>query len=580
MTENNRTPEPTKRQKSDRLLQEGRERFLNGMERQLQQMEELFDQLGIVPSWQGAEQWYRIVHTIKGSAPIFGLSSIGQMAEELLKEWEWTQSEKLAEQNEAWWVEQAAASLQNSGGVLLQLKLERDFLLRELQLAVQKEFGVKNGNPLENSRVLVIDDDPVLRSYLVKRLELDSYIAEDASDVDTAKRMLHEHHYDLVLLDLMMYPKSGYELFEFLQEDPTLKWLPLIVLSAREDLNDKVNCLMLGACDYLTKPFRYEELAARIYTLLNRTKNFEQMAFRDPLTGVYNRRYFDHHVELELQRISRYPAPISIAFIDIDRFKSVNDTHGHAIGDLVLQGLAHMVQKRLRNTDVLARYGGEEFVVLFPNTTAPQAQKLLNDVLQYANSHPVAQHEGTDYSITFSAGVAEWVPGQKLQQWVRLADEAMYAAKQQGRNRVLTAGADSMVADEAAQQPVPARKRVLVADDDEILRSIVVARLALLPVDVIEACDGDEAFRLLQGEAVDLCILDGIMPGMDGLEVLQRMQAEPELRARETRVMMLSGRRRDDDIARGLESGADDYMSKPFSLIELDRRVKRLLGLE
>ena len=127
-------------------------------------------------------------------------------------------------------------------------------------------------------------------------------------------KLLREHTYDLVTLDLMMHPQSGYELFEFLKEDPTLKWLPLIVLSGRNDLNDKVRCFHLGADDYVTKPFQYEELAARIYGLLKRTKNFEQLAFRDPLTGVFNRRYFDLQIGMELQRIERYPAPISLSF--------------------------------------------------------------------------------------------------------------------------------------------------------------------------------------------------------------------------------------------------------------------------
>lgn len=579
--ERNNSNDPSKKlMKSDQLMKEGKERFLNAMETQLQQLEGLYAQLEYAPNWQGAEHWYRILHTMKGSAPMFGLTSIGKLAETLLKEWEWTQSEKATGLNVETWTLQAAASLSNSGSVLHMLKLEWDILLRELQLIAQKEMGTKTGNLLENSRILLIDDDPVLRSYLVQRLELDGYIAEDAEDVENAKRLLHERQYDLILLDLMMYPKSGYELFEFLQEDPTLKWLPLIVLSVRDDVNDKISCLMLGASDYLTKPFRYEELAARIFSLLNRTKNFEQMAFRDALTGVYNRRYFDHHIELELQRIERYPAPISVAFIDIDRFKSVNDTHGHAIGDLVLQGLAHLVQQQLRSTDVLARYGGEEFVVLFPNTTGEQALKLLARVLQHARTHPVAQHKGRSYSITFSAGVADWVPGMSIPQWIRTADQAMYAAKEQGRNRVHLGGGPKRADSAKIVEPAVALKRVLIADDDAIVRAIVASRLDALPIEIVEVSDGEEAYRYLLQNEVDLCIIDGIMPHMDGLSLLQKLHEEPSFQERSMRVLMLSGRKREDDVARGLELGADDYLPKPFSLVELEMRVRRLLGLD
>jgi diguanylate cyclase (GGDEF)-like protein len=329
----------------------------------------------------------------------------------------------------------------------------------------------------------------------------------------------------------------------------------------------------------LTKPFRYEELAARIYSLLNRTKNFEQMAFRDPLTGVYNRRYFDHNIELELQRIERYPAPITLAFIDIDRFKSVNDTYGHAVGDLVLQGLSHLVQKRLRSTDVLARYGGEEFVLLLPNTTSEQAMRLISGILQHARMNPVAKSEGQTYSVTFSAGVAEWVPGTSISQWLRQADEAMYAAKQQGRNRIILAG-EKLEEDKGAAEPPVVRKRVMIADDDDILRSIVSTRLAALPIDIAEVCNGEEAYRYLLQDSVDLCILDGVMPQMDGLTLLQKLKTEPAFQGNTMRILMLSGRKREDDVARGIELGADDYMSKPFSLVELEMRVRRLLELE
>lgn len=147
------------------------------------------------------------------------------------------------------------------------------------------------------------------------------------------------------------------------------------------------------------KPFKYEELSARIYSLLKRTKTFEQMAFRDPLTGVYNRRFFDHQIHVELQRVGRYPAPISLVFIDIDRFKSINDTFGHSVGDLVLQGLAHLLQNNLRSTDLLARLGGEEFVVVLPDTSGIDALKTMDSILAQARVEPVAQNEGQSFYI-------------------------------------------------------------------------------------------------------------------------------------------------------------------------------------
>ncbi len=126
-----------------------------------------------------------------------------------------------------------------------------------------------------------------------------------------------------------MGPESGYVLFDFLKNDLTFKWIPLIVLSGEDDVEEKVKCLDLGADDYVTKPFKFKELKARVSRLLTRAKEFEQMAFRDALTDVYNRRYFENHITVQLQKIKWTDEQMTLALLDIDKFKSINDTYGH-----------------------------------------------------------------------------------------------------------------------------------------------------------------------------------------------------------------------------------------------------------
>ena len=128
-----------------------------------------------------------------------------------------------------------------------------------------------------------------------------------------------------------------------------------------------------------------------------------------------------------------------LVFIDIDCFKRINDTYGHHVGDLVLQGLAHLLQVNLRSTDLLARFGGEEFVIALPNTPVDQAITTMQNILDKVRLNAVAQYEGQTFSITFSAGVAEWQEGMTVAEWVAKADDAMYQAKQQGRNRIVSA---------------------------------------------------------------------------------------------------------------------------------------------
>jgi diguanylate cyclase (GGDEF)-like protein len=328
----------------------------------------------------------------------------------------------------------------------------------------------------------------------------------------------------------------------------------------------------------VTKPFHYEELEVRINKLLMRTKHYEQMAFLDPLTGVYNRRYFDNQLSVEMERVRRNGGTLSLAFIDVDHFKRVNDTYGHHVGDLVLQGLTHMLTSKIRSTDLLARFGGEEFVILFPGTTGEEAAAVVEDMLMRIREAPVASLEGESYSITFSAGVAQWTTEWSTDQWIRLADEAMYRAKQQGRNQVvLSDGYEPDLAESAEYQEKVRRKCVLLADDDKLIRSMLVSRLRNLPVDIIEVADGETALEVLGTREVDLCILDGIMPKMDGFSVLEKMKQQPQLE--KIKVLMLSGRKHEEDVVRGLMLGADDYMAKPFSLVELEIRAKRLLEI-
>ncbi|OXM85372.1 diguanylate cyclase [Paenibacillus rigui] len=561
-------------------MKEGRKRFVAELRKQLRELQDLC-QLNPAESFIGLDEMnriYRIVHTIKGSAPMFGFVRIGSVAEKLVHQWEWIQESEALALPAASVIQRYQASVLNGDGLRRQLSMELDVYSHELELDEEQEHRSKTSGYSSSSRLLVIDDDDVLRSYLVRRLRLEGYEVDDTSTVEGAQRLLREHSYELITLDLMMHPQSGYALFEFVKEDPTLKWVPLVVLSGRDDLHDKIRCFYLGADDYVTKPFEYEELSARIYSLLKRTKNFEQMAFRDPLTGVYNRRFFDHQIQVELKRVSRYPASISMVFIDIDRFKCINDKHGHHVGDIVLQGMAHMLQKHLRATDLLARFGGEEFVVVLPGTSAVDAKKAIHAILQQAHKEPVAQYEGQAYYITFSAGVCEWSEGMELEDWIKRADGAMYTAKQSGRNQVLLYEEGMTTTILASPESGLQRKKVLIADDDRILRSILISKLQHLPIDFVEAADGLEALDKMTQQFFHLCILDGVMPRLDGIEVLEKLGARTN-RAEGLQVLLLSGRSREEDVSRALELGIEAYMHKPFSMVELEVKVKQLLKL-
>lgn len=555
-------------------VERGRELYKEEMKKQVSRLGNLLAE-GLQADWSlnQCKEVYRIAHSVKGSAPVFGFTEAGTIAEKLCELWEWAQDDE----DKALDISEKTNLYERSVSWVKQLS-QLSMAYEEAAPASFTKETAEVPKVMRPVRLLIIDDDAALREFLSRFLVELGYEVDTASRVDEAKQLLRQTKYDLITLDLMMEPEPGYVLFEYLKNDPTFKWIPLIVVSGNTAVADKVRCFRMGADDFVMKPFDHVELAARIFGLLERTYAFQQLAYYDPLTGVFNRRYFDTQIEQELIRMERYEVPASLAFIDIDRFKRINDDYGHPIGDMVLQGVAHLLQQNIRSSDLLARYGGEEFVIVFTNTEPEQATSILEGMLNLARSQPVASCEGRDIQITFSAGVAGWKSGQGVAQWTQLADEAMYKAKKEGRNRVVQADGSPTFGSSISSAEIP-QKRVLVVDDDEILRSILSTKLASETTLVFEAANGEQALELLQREPFDLCIIDGVMPKMDGFDLLRQMKTLPELQHQELKTIMLSGRKKEDDVVRGLKLGADDYMAKPFSLVELEIRVGRMLGL-
>ncbi len=290
--------------------------------------------------------------------------------------------------------------------------------------------------PIQNlGSILIVDDDADLRALVKRKFSSANFLVDEADGVSRAKKMLYDKDYDLVILDLMMIPESGYQLFEFLKSDQKFKWIPLIVLSGKDDIDDKVRCLRLGADDYITKPFNTKEIIARVDRLLTRSRDFEEMAFRDGLTGVYNRRYFENHLMIELKRVQRTDEPITIALLDIDRFKLVNDTYGHPVGDLVLRGVSRLLKEKLREFDLVARYGGEEFIIAFVKTPERTTLQIMDQVLNHIREQSLAVVGGEEIHVTFSAGITTWEKGLSMEDWIERADQLLYQAKVAGRNR-------------------------------------------------------------------------------------------------------------------------------------------------
>lgn len=300
--------------------------------------------------------------------------------------------------------------------------------------------------------ILVADDEPVNRALIQLRLEREGYrvlTARNGSEaVEQAKAALP----DLVILDVMMPEMDGLDACRLMKENERTRDIPIIFLSARDETEMKVSGLSLGADDYISKPFEAEELVARVHVAIRLKRERDQLrnnaeeasmraevaqerAMTDALTGLFNRHGLQQLLARENAEARRYSRPLSCLLIDLDNFKTVNDTYGHAIGDLALQQIAGILRETVRGSDTVFRFGGEEFLVLLPETELDGAIALAEKIRATAASRPFGDGERV-FSLTLSAGVATLSDNESGQDMISRADKALYHAKGNGRNRV------------------------------------------------------------------------------------------------------------------------------------------------
>ena len=291
------------------------------------------------------------------------------------------------------------------------------------------------------AKVLAVDDDPEILDLLRALVEPQRIRLTTLADPLRFWDVLEDASPDLLVLDVDMPHLSGIELCRVVRNDPRWGGLPILFLTARTDAETVQRLFAAGADDYVSKPIIGTELVTRFRNRLERTQLLRAMSETDPLTGVANRRKATQSIDQLLRLANRHRQPFSLALIDLDRFKQINDRHGHATGDTVLRRLGELLLRRFRGDDVVARWGGEEFLVGMYGMTRSDGVIRLQEALDQFGEEEFPAPSSARFSVTFSAGVAEYpVDGADLTALYQAADRAMYRAKQAGRDRVLPAG--------------------------------------------------------------------------------------------------------------------------------------------
>ncbi len=316
----------------------------------------------------------------------------------------------------------------------------------KIRFMVNDATGAANG---PRGRILVVDDNQDNIEIIATRLRFRGYDMEEAMDGEQALEIVRKNPPDLILLDVMLPDIDGYEISRRIKGDEALPFIPIILVTARDSTQDKVAGLDAGADDYLTKPINFPELEARVRSMLRikrlqdeleeKNRELERLSISDGLTGLFNHRKIHALLHEEFDRANRTGDKLSVAMFDLDRFKSVNDTHGHPAGDRVLQEMAVILRESAREIDRLGRYGGEEFMVILPETDIEDAAVFVERVRREVARRPFDIQADEPLRMTISVGVATY-PHESIdspEALVKLADNALYAAKSAGRDRVV-----------------------------------------------------------------------------------------------------------------------------------------------
>jgi diguanylate cyclase (GGDEF)-like protein/PAS domain S-box-containing protein len=370
---------------------------------------------------------HRLAHTLKSAAGLLGASRIRHAAFEIEK--------ALAEER----TDRAAL-------VLPLLEKETETLLRELPPRQDPSPRSGPSGTIATERdgayaILIIDDEESNLMVLKGILSPDYRVFTARNGREGLKRALADPP-DLILLDIVMPGMDGFEVLRNLKESEETRHIPVIVITGLDDEDDEERGFSLGAVDYIGRPFKNTIVRARVRTqirILNQIRLIERMGLVDGLTDIPNRRCFDDRLALEWRRALREDRPLAFLMMDLDEFKTYNDTYGHPQGDLLLRTVAKILSAAAkRPADLAARLGGEEFGILLPETGAKSAREVAERIRVAVEAARVPAAGGNLTQITVSIGVVSLVPTKKMtpEAFIAAADKNLYAAKESGRNRI------------------------------------------------------------------------------------------------------------------------------------------------
>jgi diguanylate cyclase (GGDEF)-like protein len=419
-------------------------------------------------------------------------------------------------------------------------------------------------------KILAVDDDPQVLELMQTLLEPHGIELICLNDPAQFWSVLEETMPDMTILDVTMPDISGVELCQIIRSDPSWNLMPVIFLTAHSDDATLQKLFAVGADDWISKPPTESMLATRIFNRLERTHRLRLQAEIDPLTGVANRRKSSDEIKRLIGLAKRYDQKLCLGTLDLDKLKQINERYGKDCGDKVLHKIGLLFNHQFRSEDVVAYWGGGEFVVGMYGINKVDCVERLAEILENLRKIEFRDEKGSNFHITFSAGVAQYpIDGKDLDVLYKVSNVAMRMAKSTGRDRILPAG---------WQPPNPEHQfnaDVLLVSDETVVPYQILRDLGTRGYHTLWLSDYHTAVeRLCESSLRPKAIILGEAPSeLNHLELLKRLKRKKVLQ--HIRVILLADN--SSEAEQALELGAFDYVVQPWTVSVLLQRLRRAL---